>query len=61
VARRAARRAAREAAASKYSILLHPVIWVYAGRTIPEVVDAFCRAKGDELLRKLEKDDIRVL
>src|SRR5215204_3626911 len=44
----------------KLSVLLHPIIWASDGRTMPEAVAAFCGARREELLRRLEEDDVRV-
>lgn len=50
----------REKTKRKFSILLHPLIWAESGRTMPEAVASFCRARQKELIARLEEDDVLV-
>lgn len=45
---------------SRFSILLHPVVWTYGGNSMPEVVERLCGARARALIRNLEEDDVRV-
>jgi len=48
------------AKAPALSILLHPVLWALPGRTMPEGAKAFVDRRRDELLVRLEQDDVHV-
>lgn len=49
-----------QSSVTKLSILLHPMIWVCGGETMPEAVALFCQRRAEELIKKLEEDGIRV-
>jgi hypothetical protein len=46
--------------ATGVSILLHPVLWVLPGRTMPEGAAGFVQRRGAQLMAQMEADDIRV-
>ncbi|MFQ5786503.1 MAG: hypothetical protein ACE5H1_00835 [Thermodesulfobacteriota bacterium] len=45
---------------SQFSILLHPFIWAYGGKTMPEAISYYLKSRTSELHHKLEEDDIYI-